>query len=119
MNAYLLVFLGGGLGSITRFSLSRVLEPYGFDFPYSTLLANVLSCFILGMLTGLNLKDAVPPSYRLLIATGFCGGFSTFSTFSNETLQLLQNGNALPAFLNIGGSLFLCFLAVWVGMRVF
>ena len=115
---YLLVFLGGGLGSVCRFGLAHWLQRHQLTFPVATLLANILACLLLGYLVGLSLRAAVPHPHRYLWMIGFCGGFSTFSTFTHDTLVLLQNGQTTYALLNVGGSLVICLLAVWVGLSL-
>jgi CrcB protein len=117
MTAYLIIFLGGGLGSIARYAIGQGLMRYNLQFPLATLLANLCACLILGYLIGLNLQGSLQSPHRLLLATGFCGGFSTFSTFSAETLHLLQHGQYAYAFLNIAGSLLLCLAAVYMGIK--
>lgn len=115
----LLVFLGGGLGSLVRYGISLIISRLEINFPLATLLSNVLACFIIGSLTASATKGNLTDAQRLLFATGFCGGFSTFSTFSNETLQLAQNGQLFTAFLNILLSLTLCMAATFVALRIF
>lgn len=90
ISTLLLVFVGGGLGSVTRWSLSMFVRSLslGGDFPLATLIANLLGCFLIG----LSLAWAESSPYRLLIAVGFCGGFTTFSTLSLETWELLRHG---------------------------
>jgi fluoride exporter len=93
-TAVLAVFVGGGLGSLLRFLISWYL-PYQEGFPWATFWANMLSCLIIGGF--LALMPLLGESQRLLLITGFCGGLSTFSAFSRETLQLLQRGDWLIA----------------------
>lgn len=115
---YLLVFIGGGIGSILRFGLSELLRPYTTTFPFATLVANVLSCVLLGAAAGLFTTQNISPQQRLLIITGVCGGFSTFSTFTNETYLLFQAGNIFFAVLNILLSLILCFICLLLGLKM-
>jgi CrcB protein len=105
----LLVFIGGGLGSAARWGLSLAIQPLLPRFPWATLAANGLSCFILGILLAQQLGTGVTEQKRLLLAVGFCGGFSTFSTFSAETLTLWQGGQQTLAAMNVLGSLVVCF----------
>lgn len=117
MSGYFLVFIGGGLGSVCRYGIAQLLSSYQLTFPLATLLANILSCFILGLMVGLSLKNAVVPEARVMIMAGFCGGFSTFSTFTSETFQLLQAGNYTYVFANVLGSLLICLLVIFFGMK--
>jgi len=112
------VFIGGGLGSLCRYSIARLMLSYKLDFPLATFVANVISCIVLGYLIGLTLKDGLSENMKLLLMTGFCGGFSTFSTFSAESFQLLQNGNISTAMLYIGGSLVVCLVCIWLGLKL-
>ena len=115
---WFLVFIGGGLGSLLRFGLSILLKNTAGTFPVSTLVSNVTASFIIGILAGWGLKNSLSEEYKWLLATGFCGGFSTFSTFSNETVQLFQNGNGLNAFINIFISIALCLSATILGLKM-
>lgn len=118
MNNLILIFLGGGLGSLARYGIGRTFASWSINLPYGTLAANVLACVILGFFTGavaLRSSEAALP-YRAFLAVGFCGGFSTFSTFSNETLLMLMNNRWSEAVLNIGLSVVLCLLASFLGM---
>ena len=110
MNNLIAVFIGGGLGSIARLGISLfVYERFKTIFPLATLISNLLSCLILSLAIlffseKLNLNLAL----RMLILTGFCGGFSTFSTFSYETIELIRSGNTWYAVANILISSALC-----------
>ncbi|MCB0524318.1 MAG: CrcB family protein, partial [Saprospiraceae bacterium] len=87
-------------------------------FPWATLVANGLACIVLGSLVGLEINGNLSDSRRLLLTTGFCGGFSTFSTFTAETWYYLQNGQYNTAAVNIIGNLLLCFICLVLGMRL-
>jgi fluoride exporter len=116
---WLIVFVGGGLGSLVRYGISLVFKNNTWTFPVSTLISNVLASFIIGILTGMALKGTLSDEQKLLFATGFCGGFSTFSTFSNETLHLLQQGQVFLAVFNTALSIILCLLATFLGLKFF
>lgn len=115
---YLLVFVGGGLGSICRFAIGQLLQRYHLTFPLATLLANAGSCIIFGMVAAALLKGNWSPQYRFLVLTGFCGGLSTFSTFTNENWMLLQNSQIFYAFANILLSLSVCLICLYLGMKL-
>jgi fluoride exporter len=118
MKSVLLVFLGGGLGSVVRYLLGGWISlPNRNPFPLGTLIVNIIACLILGFIVGLaDHKQAISSSSRLFWVIGFCGGFSTFSTFSNETLFLMQNGFTISLLLYIALSLSLCVLAIATGI---
>ena len=120
MNQLLLIFIGGGLGSLVRFALSKFIqENIDRTFPFGTLGVNVLASIVLGIFVGMvESKSLINPNYKALIAIGFCGGFSTFSTFSNDTLQLIQNNRITEAFLNIFLNVMLCLLATFGGLML-
>ena len=120
MKSLLLVFLGGGLGSVIRFSLSKWISSlHNHHFPWGTLVVNVVACLVLGWIIGLaDHKHIISPSARLFWTVGFCGGFSTFSTFSSETLELIQSGLTASLVLYIAGSVLLCVAATYAGLYV-
>ena len=118
MKSIFIVFLGGGLGSVLRFSLSKWVNAlHSHHFPWGTLVVNIAACFVLGIIIGLaDHKQMISPAARLFWTVGFCGGFSTFSTFSNETLVLLQSGFTASLLLYIAFSLLLCTAATFGGL---
>ena len=115
---YLLVFVGGGLGSLLRYGIARGMAGYDFTFPYATLAANILSCIVLGFFVAWSLKIGINDGKKLFFMVGLCGGFSTFSTFSNETFSLFETGNYAYAFANILGSVVVCLLAIYIGIKL-
>lgn len=110
MNNLFLVFLGGGLGSIARYGISELVrQQFKSVFPLATLLSNIISCIVLALAVGFfTEKVGNNPTLRILIVVGFCGGFSTFSTFSFETVELFRTGNAVVAIANILISVAVC-----------
>lgn len=113
------VFIGGGTGSVLRWVLGMKLNPLHHAIPLGTLTANLVGAFIIGMgLAWFNRMTHIDPMWKLLITTGFCGGLTTFSTFSAEVVFLLQDGRAGWALLNIAvnmlGSFALTALAFWI-----
>ena len=118
IRTLLLIAFGGGIGSALRYLTSVVVQKYYANvFPLATLLTNVLGCFIIGILMGLFEKNQVVTSdLKWLFVTGFCGGYTTFSTFGYENISLFQNNNSALAFLYIGGSVFMELFAVWMGL---
>lgn len=114
------VGLGGFIGSVLRYLVSRLTA--GVDFaslPLGTLTVNVLGCFVLGLLTGLFERTGnLSPELRLLLTTGLCGGFTTFSTFCNEGLALMRGGHAMMAAAYAGTSVAMGVLAAAAGMAL-
>ena len=109
MNILFAIFIGGGLGSVTRFGISKfVTSDFKEINPVGTLTANIISTLILGVMLFLTTeKLIISPTIKALLIVGFCGGFSTFSTFSYETFELLRSGNYYFAAANILVSIFL------------
>lgn len=120
MYGVILVALGGALGSVARYLCSLGLARwFGETFPWGTLFVNVLGSFIIGfffLLTAPNGRLLVSSDLRIFVTVGICGGFTTFSSFSLQTLLLLRDGEWLLAGLNALGSLALCMVAVWLGV---
>ena len=113
---FLAIFIGGGAGSLARYGLHKWLGISEKGFPVGTLAANIAACLLLGIIaTWAAKKTDLDPALRNLLMVGFCGGFSTFSTFSNESFVLFQNEKSLMALAYIAASVVLCLLAVWVG----
>ncbi len=119
MNQVVAIALGGSFGAVFRFFVSTgVYQWLGRDFPYGTLAVNIIGSFLLGLLTeGLIVQRiAIAHDYRAAILIGFIGAFTTFSTFSLETVNLLEQGFYLKALTNIFASVSACLLAVWLGL---
>ena len=116
----LLVALGGLVGSVARYWLSGVVQQAsGGEFPLGTLAVNVLGSFVVGLVMALSLeRGVVPPNARILLATGLCGGFTTMSTFSYETMALMRDGEMMLALSNVATTVGSCFAAVWVGQAL-
>ncbi len=116
--AWLAIAAGGALGAVSRFAMShQVYQWFGRDFAWGTLSVNVLGSFAMGLLAVL-LVDKIGASneWRAFIMVGFLGAFTTFSTFSYETMQYIQVGEINKAFLNVVLSVVTCLVAVWLGM---
>ena len=121
MNSLIAVAFGGAGGAVLRFLVSSgVYQWLGRGFPYGTLAVNIIGSFFIGLLTEALIlqRIAVSMEYRAAILIGFLGAFTTFSTFSLETIYLLEQGNISKALLNIAISIFACLFAVWIGLLV-
>ena len=117
MQKYLLIALGGGLGSVLRFWVgSTVGGRLGVRFPYGTLVVNLTACVVLGFaLTWLGERAEISPAWRYLVAVGFIGAYSTFSTYEWETLATLRSGALAMALVYAVGSMALGLAATWCG----
>lgn len=119
MGMYVWVAIGGAIGTVGRFWLSGVVARLiGETFPWGTLVINVTGSFIIGFFATLAGPDGrlyAASSTRQFVMTGICGGYTTFSSFSLQTLNLANDGEMLRAGANVGLSVVLCLLAVWAG----
>jgi len=116
----IIIGIGGFLGSVTRYLLTNFVNNYlSSNFPYGTLAVNILGCFLIGIFVGLfDRGNILSPEWRLFLATGFCGGFTTFSTFSYENIKLAQGAEFFNLSLNVAASVFLGLAATYLGMLI-
>ncbi|MDP4263799.1 MAG: fluoride efflux transporter CrcB [Bacteroidota bacterium] len=116
----LLAGLGGGIGSVARYLCQKWFnETYPHPFPWGTFVVNLLGCFLIGIIYGASEKSTVlSPQTRLFLATGFCGGFTTFSTFAFENMNLLRTGDTTYLLLYTMGSVLLGILGVFAGTAI-
>ena len=110
-----LVAVGGGFGSVARYLVSRFAMG---AFPWGTFAVNIIGSLLIGLLTGLVAKGTLSTEMRLLLITGFCGGFTTFSTFANESFAMHKAGDVLIAALYVSASVFVGIVAVYVGLHI-
>ena len=119
MDKLLLIGLGGAFGSVCRYLVSSgVYKLFGSNFPYGTLCVNAVGSFLIGILFVLLLDNisGMADQLRALLIIGFLGGFTTFSSFSMETMNLLENGDLVRGIVNIILSVTLCLLLTWMGI---
>ncbi len=118
MTKLFYLIIGGAIGTLSRYFLSLVTyKVLGGSFPYGTVLVNLIGCFVIGLLTGLDQsKFQLDNNLKLLLIVGFCGAFTTFSTFIFETATLIKYGDTLKAFFNIAISVFVGFLVFRAGI---
>ncbi len=119
-KSILLVAIGGAVGSVCRFLCQKYSsEVYPHAFPLGTFIVNISGCLLIGLLFGAMEKGSLlNPEWRLLLVTGFCGGFTTFSSFAAENIQLLKSGQVLLFALYTAGSVVLGILATWCGIAL-
>ena len=122
-STYSIIFvaLGGALGSVFRFLLSTWTQAISksIDFPYGTLAVNLIGCFVIGFLAQLaEERGAFTPESRALMFVGILGGFTTFSSFGNETINLLRDGKTFNALANVGANVIFGLILVWLGRTV-
>ena len=119
MKHFLLVFLGGGFGSGLRFLLGKYLNSSATGIPYGTFAANILGSLFIGIILGMAAKnETISQQHTLILATGFCGGFTTFSTFAYENHVFLKSGDFMTFAMYTIASFIIGFAAVFLGMYV-
>ena len=120
MKQLLLVGFGGFFGSIARYWMSKLNLTWDFhSIPMGTLAVNIIGSFLIGFLLGIFINsNLLHTNLKLFLVVGFCGGFTTFSSFTNENFLLLQNGQYLTALIYIGGSIIIGILAVFAGFLI-
>ncbi len=117
MKSLLLVFVGGGFGSLCRYLIYKMLDQEQFSFPYATFSVNVAGSLLLGLILGYVIKqENLSGGMILFLTTGFCGGFTTFSTFAFENQQFLKSGDYSSFLIYALGSLFLGIAAIFSGI---
>ena len=114
----LVIFIGGGLGAVARYLLQGFVYRFtGTEFPYGTLIVNILGCFTIGLLmSSMEERFIATPALRLFLTIGILGGFTTFSSFSYETMALLREGNLVAGGMNVIASVAVCLGATWLGL---
>jgi CrcB protein len=121
INTVIFVALGGALGSVFRYLLGTWTQTLSksIDFPYGTLAVNLLGCFVIGFLSYLaEARGAFTVESRAFVFIGILGGFTTFSSFGNETMNLLRDGQSWNALANVSGNVIFGLILVWLGRTV-
>jgi CrcB protein len=114
----LLIALGGAVGSVFRYLTADAVQKATHVFPLGTFVVNVVGSLIVGILTGFLMNTQAHPLIRPALVVGFCGGFTTFSAFSMETVGLITGGEASKAALYVGASLLFCLVGAGLGFRI-
>ena len=116
MKSFILVFLGGGLGSGLRYLVAIAMKQYSKFLPFGTFTVNMVGCLLIGLVLGYAHKEnTLTSNQTLLLATGFCGGFTTFSAFASENLELIKNGELFNFSIYAIGSVFLGIVLILIG----
>ena len=119
MKIILAIGIGSCIGGIFRYLLSQFIQnKFLSAFPFGTLGVNIIGCFLIGIVFGLSERGNFTMEWRLFLATGLLGGFTTFSSFSNETVSLLRDGQLWHAFTYIACSVVICLLATFTGISL-
>lgn len=119
LKTLLLIGSGGFLGTVSRYLLSRYISlQWPHAFPFGTFTVNILGCLLIGIVMGLTFQSALSPQNRLVLATGFCGGFTTFSTFSLEMFEIYQKGQWAVSFAYMAASVIFGLIALWLGFWI-
>ncbi|GGI85498.1 fluoride efflux transporter CrcB [Shewanella gelidii] len=119
MNNILFVALGGSIGAVLRYLISLfMIQVCGSGFPFGTLVVNIVGSFLMGVVYALGQVSHLSPEIKALVGVGLLGALTTFSTFSNETLLLMQGGEFLKATLNVVLNLSLCLFMVYLGQQL-
>jgi CrcB protein len=118
LRNYILAFVGGGIGASARYYLSGAVYRWlPANFPYGNLAVNIIGCFVIGFLmTSLEERFIVTPALRVFLTVGILGGFTTFSSFSYETVSLIRDGEIFLGTINASATLLGCLAATWIGM---
>ena len=121
MKQLLIVFFGGGMGTVMRYFIAKILPYSGKGFPWNTYWANLLGCLLIGILTGYLIKNSSEShsSMILFASVGFCGGFTTFSSFANENLYFIRNGDFYMLLVYSALSLITGILMVYLGILLY
>lgn len=120
MRVLFMIGIGGFIGSIGRYGLAQFIQNrFLAVFPYGTLSVNIIGCFIIGLVYALSERTTLQPEWRLFLATGLCGGFTTFSAFSLETINLLRDGEFFLSALYVLFSVAIGLLATFLGFILF
>ena len=118
IKSLLIIALGGGIGSVSRFLCQKfIYEAYPHPFPFGTLVVNTVGCLLIGIFYALAERgELLTPEWRLFLTTGFCGGFTTFSTFAFENVNLIRTGDFMYTGLYTAGSVVLGVLFTYLGI---
>jgi fluoride exporter len=119
MRIILLIGTGSFIGGVFRYLTSQLIQnKVSTTFPFGTLWVNIIGCFIIGILFGLSEKGNLDPDWRLFLVTGICGGYTTFSAFSMDSISLFRDGQFIQGFIYISGTVFFGLMATLIGIAI-